>query len=69
VSFEDVIFAINDDKIIDVIENPSSNFENQYCYVLEINDYIYLVPFVIKEKEYFLKTIYPSRKYNKLYKK
>ncbi len=34
---------------------------------VEINDYIYLVPFVIKGDEIFLKTIIPGRKATKKY--
>ncbi len=68
VSFEEVVFAIKNDEILDVIKNPSSNFDNQFCYVLKINNYIYLIPFIINKDEYFLKTIFPSRKYNKVYK-
>jgi len=36
-------------------------------YILNINDYAYLVPFVEKEEEIFLKTIIPSRKATKKY--
>ncbi len=36
-------------------------------YVLEINNYAYLVPFVETKNEIFLKTIIPSRKYTKKY--
>jgi hypothetical protein len=35
--------------------------------LVRINDYVYAVPTVIKEEEFFLKTIYPSRKYTDLY--
>jgi hypothetical protein len=39
-------------------------------YVVRINDYIYLVPFVEKDKyTVFLKTIFPSRKAKKQYLK
>jgi len=69
VSFEEVVYAVKDDKILDVIKNPSSNYDNQYCYIIEINNYVYLVPFVVNKNEYFLKTIYPSRKYTKIYLK
>jgi len=31
-------------------------------FVIDISDYIYLVPFVETETEFFLKTIIPSRK-------
>jgi len=69
ISFEEIIFAIENNWILDVIENPSKNHKNQFCYVIEISDYIYLVPFVkTKNNNYFLKTIYPSRKYKKIYK-
>lgn len=36
-------------------------------FVVEIENYIYLVPFIEKEDEIFLKTIYPSRKATKKY--
>ena len=42
-------------------------YPKQEMYVIEIDSYIYLVPFV-KEKNYiFLKTIFPSRKATKKY--
>ncbi len=69
ISFEEVVYAIKGGKILDVIKNPSWNYNNQYCYIIEINNYVYLVPFIINKDEYFLKTIYPSRKYNKIYLK
>ncbi len=36
-------------------------------YVLEVYEYIYLVPFVEDDKKIFLKTIFPSRKITKMY--
>ena len=36
-------------------------------YVVAINNYAYIVPFIDGENERFLKTIFPSRKYTKLY--
>jgi len=38
-------------------------------FVIDISDYIYLVPFVESETEIFLKTIIPSRKATKQYLK
>ncbi len=35
--------------------------------VVNINEYIYLVPYVESEDEIFLKTIIPSRKATKIY--
>jgi hypothetical protein len=36
-------------------------------YLVPFNDYVYLVPYVESEHEIYLKTIYPSRKYTKMY--
>ncbi len=69
VCFEDIIFAFWENKILDIIKNPSSNFENQFCLIVDISNYVYLVPFLKTKEKIFLKTIYPSRKHNKLYSK
>ena len=43
---------------------------HQKAYLVEIEGYIYMVPFVEKDKkEIFLKTIFPSRKLTKKYLK
>ncbi len=71
ISFEQIIAAINSDKLLDTIEHPNKKkYPNQKMYIVEINNYIYLVPF-IRESEHkvFLKTIIPNRKANKLYRK
>jgi len=34
---------------------------------MQINNYVYLVPYVENEEEIFLKTIIPSRKFTKIY--
>ena len=39
-----------------------SKYPNQQIFVVEINDYVYLVPLVENENGKFLKTIIPSRK-------
>ena len=68
VGFEEIIFAMDNGQVVDVIKNPSCNYKKQFCYIVNIRDYIYLVPFVIGEDNiYFLKTIFQSRKHNKRY--
>jgi hypothetical protein len=67
VSFFDIVTAIENEQILDIINNPSSNHIKQKCFVIELNDYVYLVPFVKNENEIFLKTIFPSRKHKKYY--
>lgn len=65
ISFEDIIIAIQNDKLIDIIPSPSPKHLTQECFVIEIEDYAYIVPFIMEEKRVFLKTIYPSRKHTK----
>jgi hypothetical protein len=66
ISFDEILFYLSEDEhLLDVIENP--NYPNQAMFVVEIDDYVYLVPFVENDTEIFLKTIFPSRKANKHY--
>ena len=68
VSFEQVVFCIENEKILDIIEHPNEEkYKGQKMYVVEIDNYAYIVPFVDKNNERFLKTVFPSRKYTKLY--
>lgn len=68
VGFEDVLFQLNEGKILDIVDNPNNKrYPNQKVIVIEIKEYIYYVPFVEDEAEIFLKTIIPSRKLKKQY--
>lgn len=68
VSFEDVLVALNEGKLLDVLKHTNTKkYPNQRIFVIEINHYIYLVPFVETEQFIFLKTIIPSRKATKNY--
>lgn len=70
ISFEEVVLAIGQHQIKEVYEHPNQDkYPGQKIYEIEVNDYIYLVPFIDAETEYFLKTIIPSRKATKKYKK
>ena len=65
VSFEDVIFALKNDKLLDIIISPTH--EEQKCFVVEIKSYAYVIPYVqVHATKLFLKTIYPSRKHTKI---
>lgn len=56
------------DQYLDILEHPNQGkYSNQKIFVINIDNYIYLVPFVINEKRIFLKTIFPSRKATKQY--
>lgn len=68
VSFEEVVIALNEDKILDIlVHKDQKKYPNQRIYVIEINEYVYLVPFVEDDTKIFLKTIFPSRKATKDY--
>ena len=70
ISFEDIESAILNDKIIDIV--PHHNIEkypNQELMIIEFVGYIYYVPFILKDDELILKSIIPSRKLTKKYKK
>ena len=66
VSFEDVLFALQSGGLLD--DGPHSNREkypNQRIFVVRIDDYAWLVPYVENDREFFLKTIISSRKATK----
>ena len=65
ISFEEVVLLIESGQLLDIKEHRSR--PDQKIYVLAINKYAFIVPFVEKENEIFLKTIFPSRKYTKIY--
>jgi uncharacterized DUF497 family protein len=69
VCFEDVVDLIYRGKVLDIIKHPNrEKYPAQKIYILVLNGYVHMVPFVRTEDEIFLKTIIPSRKMNKLYK-
>jgi hypothetical protein len=69
ISFEEIIAAIDSGKLLDIIvPHNGKRYPNQKIYVIDVNGYAYLVPYVRKDEEtVFLKTIFPSRKLTKLY--
>jgi len=72
ISFEDVILSLENGNLLDDIEHPNKDkYPNQNIFIIliEIKNYVYLVPYVEDEKSIFLKTIIPSRKMNKKYNK
>jgi uncharacterized DUF497 family protein len=63
VSFEDVVLCIEMGFLLDILEHPNQEkYPNQKVFVVQIDEYVYLVPFVEDERQVFLKTIIPSRK-------
>ena len=68
ISFEQIIVAIEQDNLLDILEHPNKEkYPNQLLLLVEIDRYVYVVPCVLENDVCFLKTIFPSRKYTSKY--
>ncbi|MDF2939484.1 MAG: hypothetical protein K0R66_126 [Gammaproteobacteria bacterium] len=67
-SFEAISIAIDNGYLLDVIDNPSVEYPHQKMLVVEVDEYVVLVPFVEDKEKIFLKTAFRSRKANKKFK-
>lgn len=72
ISFEQIFDIISSKGVVFVIKHPNKQkYPNQKLMFVNINNYVYYVPFVEDKEKIFLKTIVPSRKATKelLFKK
>ncbi|MBT3341663.1 MAG: BrnT family toxin [Gemmatimonadetes bacterium] len=71
ISFEHVVSAIEQGRLVDVFEYPNQQkYPGQMVYAVDLNDYIHLIPFVRDPAGVrFLKTIIPSRKATRDYRR
>lgn len=69
ISFEEIIAAIENDQILDIVEHPDQEkYRDQNIYVIYAKEYVYLVPYLTEaDVNIFLKTIIPSRKAKQKY--
>lgn len=68
ISFEEVISALDNGGLLDIVDHYQEKYAKQRLYIINIDDYVYVVPFVRKDEQtVFLKTIFPSRKLTKKY--
>ena len=69
ISFERIIFEISIGNEVAVVMHPNQEkYPGQVISVVQVDDYVYLVPFIETESEIFLKTIIPSRKVTREYR-
>ena len=69
-SFEDVVTAIENGQLLNIIPHPKpEKYPGQRVLVVCLMGYVYLVPFVDEPEYVFLKTLYPSRKATRMYGK
>ena len=63
ISFERIATQIENGKLLDIVDHPNKEqYPNQKMYIVEYENYAYLVPFVQEDNKIFLKTIIPNRK-------
>lgn len=68
VSFEQIVTHILQGDLLQVEEHPNQEkYPGQKYFIVRIDDYVYVVPFIEKDNDAFLKTIYPSRKATRQY--
>ena len=68
ISFEIIISLIAMDNLLDIVEHPNKEkYKDQKIFIIEYDNYAYLVPFVEDNEKIFLKTIIPSRKATQKY--
>jgi uncharacterized DUF497 family protein len=66
VTFEDIVFHLSQGGLLDTIEHPNQQqYPGQKIFIVNVEGYAYLVPFVEDDAMIFLKTIIPSRKMTK----
>lgn len=68
ISFEMVVFSIQSGGLLDdMVHQNTESYAHQRIFVVTIEAYVYLIPYVEWEADIFLKTIIPSRKATKHY--
>jgi uncharacterized DUF497 family protein len=69
ISFERIVFEISVGNELAVVGHPNQEkYPGQMISIVQVDDYVYAVPFVESETEIFLKTIIPSRKATRHYR-
>jgi uncharacterized DUF497 family protein len=69
ISFEMVVAEIANNRIIDRYQHPNrEKYPNQFIFIVELDGYLYCIPFIKQDDTIFLKTIFPSRKATKTYR-
>ncbi len=68
IAFEDIVTHIRNGQVLAVMEHPNKQqYPNQKIFIISINNYAWIIPFVESNAEIFLKTAIPSRKMTRQY--
>jgi hypothetical protein len=66
--FEEIVFWIMHDGLLDIVEHSNKmKYPDQKIFIVKVDEYVYLVPFIEDEEVILMKTIIPSRKMTKKY--
>lgn len=69
VTFEDVIEAISESGILADYDHPNqAKYPQQRIMVVSIREYAHCIPYTIDDDVIDMKTVYPSRKFQRLLK-
>lgn len=67
--FERMVFEISAGNELAVLEHPNQDkYPGQRISMVQVDDYVYALPFIETETKIFLKTIIPSRKAKRQYR-
>jgi uncharacterized DUF497 family protein len=70
ISFETIVFHLSRGDVWKLADHPDQeNYPGQRIYFVIVDGYINLVPHIVEKDCTFLKTIIPSRKATRAYKK
>ncbi len=68
ISFERIVVAIEENHLLDIKDHPNKEkYSNQFLLLVDVDDYVCVVPCVVENDVYFLKTVFKSRKYTNEY--
>jgi uncharacterized DUF497 family protein len=68
ISFEDIVYHLTHGGLLDVLEHPNrQQYPGQRIFIVDVEGYACMIPFVEDDQVIFMKTIIPSRKMTKLY--
>jgi uncharacterized DUF497 family protein len=68
ITFEDIVFHMARGGLLDTVGHPNQRrYPGQRIFIVNVDGYICLVPFVENDDVIFLKTVIPSRKMTRQY--
>ncbi len=65
--FERILVALSEGALLDERSHPKERYAHQRQLVVEIDGYVWIVPFVTDGSRIFFKTMFPSCKAKKKY--